>query len=327
MAQEIAGQVVCEYLEKFPNTSSLGIARKLRHDNPQLFTSIEHARQRVRYYRGADGNRSRKKIEGLHEYKKPDWKIPTSDSIEYTPFIIPTELQHGLVIGDLHIPYHDKNVIEITLEFAYKHHCDFILLHGDIVDFYQISRFCRDPRKRHLADEIILLREFLLNLSKSINAKIFYKFGNHEERWDAYVMQHAPELFGLDAIQLENVLKLNEYGITPITLKRIVKYRHLAFLHGHEYRFSISNPVNPARGLFLRTHDSTLVNHFHQTSEHSEPKLNGELLTCWSVGCLCHLHPEYMPLNKWNHGFAILKGMEDKYWRVENKKIIEGKIV
>jgi hypothetical protein len=66
--------------------------------------------------------------------------------------------------------------------------------------------------------------------------------------------------------------------------------------------------------------------HFHQTSEHTEPTISGEIITCWSVGCLCNLHPEYMPLNKWNHGFAEIYN-EDGFFNVKNRKIINYKLL
>jgi hypothetical protein len=28
---------------------------------------------------------------------------------------------------------------------------------------------------------------------------------------------------------------------------------------------------------------------------------------CYSLGCLCNLTPEYAPVNKWTHGFAIVE--------------------
>ena len=40
----------------------------------------------------------------------------------------------------------------------------------------------------------------------------------------------------------------------------------------------------------------------------------------------CGLKPKYMPLNKWNWGFASIL-MEDEHFRVDNRKIINGRIV
>jgi hypothetical protein len=50
-------------------------------------------------------------------------------------------------------------------------------------------------------------------------------------------------------------------------------------------------------------------------------------MSCWSVGGLCNLRPKYMPLNKWNHGFATIEIHTDGMWSVENKKIISGRVV
>jgi len=98
-------------------------------------------------------------------------------------------------------------------------------------------------------------------------------------------------------------------------------------IHGHEYKNAITSPANPARTFFLRTKDNTAGGHYHQTSEHPEPSIKGKLITCWSIGCLCDLHPKYMPLNKWNNGFAKYERYDENFWHIDNKKIIEGRVV
>jgi predicted phosphodiesterase len=328
MGNEIVGQIVSEYLSKFPNTASLTLARKIFNENKEVFATIEQARNSVRYYRGSCGEYNRNKATLKFENPENKWNLPVSECDDYEPFIIPSELKSGLILCDMHIPYHDVDVCEIALEFGKEHNADFILLNGDSIDFYQLSSFMRDPRKRRVKNEIELLTQFIKSIKNNFpNAKIYYKYGNHEERLDRYLMIHAAELFDLDSMRLENILNLESLGIEHIDKRRVIKYRHLSILHGHEYKFNISNPVNPARGIFLRTHDTALAGHFHQTSEHTEKRLNEETITCWSSGCLCGLHPEYMPLNKWNHGFAIVREVEDGYWRVANKKIIDYKVV
>jgi hypothetical protein len=57
----VIGQVTLEYVNKFPNTSTLSLARMLYRDNAPLFINVEHARRMVRYYRGACGDKDRKK--------------------------------------------------------------------------------------------------------------------------------------------------------------------------------------------------------------------------------------------------------------------------
>jgi len=53
--------------------------------------------------------------------------------------------------------------------------------------------------------------------------------------------------------------------------------------------------------------------------------MNGEITTTWSLGCLCELHPAYLPINKWNHGFAIVD-IDGQNFEVRNKNIYKGQI-
>ena len=50
------------------------------------------------------------------------------------------------------------------------------------------------------------------------------------------------------------------------------------------------------------------------------------MVTCWSVGSLCDLHMPYAPLNKTNHGFAILT-KNKKEFGVENRRINKGRVM
>ena len=105
-----------------------------------------------------------------------------------------------------------------------------------------------------------------------------------------------------------------------------MKAGDLNIIHGHEFGGSVFSPVNIARGLFLRGKVSAMQGHNHQSSEHSESNMNGELTTTWSLGCLCELHPAYLPINKWNHGFAIVD-IDGQNFEVRNKRIHKGKIL
>ena len=115
--------------------------------------------------------------------------------------------------------------------------------------------------------------------------------------------------------------------MTEIKGRQIAKAGKLHLLHGHEFGHSVFSPVNPARGLYMRAKESSIIGHHHQTSEHSEKSLSGEVVTTWSIGALCGLSPEYMPFNKWNHGFARVEVQENGNYIVHNKRIIKYKIM
>jgi hypothetical protein len=56
--------------------------------------------------------------------------------------------------------------------------------------------------------------------------------------------------------------------------------------------------------------------------------MNGKSVTTWSLGCLSELNPAYMPLNKWNHGFAIVDLSDNgEDFHVKNYRIHKGKIL
>jgi hypothetical protein len=52
----------------------------------------------------------------------------------------------------------------------------------------------------------------------------------------------------------------------------------------------------------------------------------GKLITTWSTGCLCNLNPDYMVLNKWNHGFAFVEVGSNGDFTVKNHRIYKGRV-
>lgn len=76
----------------------------------------------------------------------------------------------------------------------------------------------------------------------------------------------------------------------------------------------------------MRAKANVLCGHNHQTSEHSEPSMEGKIVTTWSTGALCNLRPSYMPFNKWNHGFAVVHVFNDGGFNVDNIRVMDGKI-
>jgi len=184
----------------------------------------------------------------------------------------------------------------------------------------------KDPRKRSVAHELQACNE-LLDVLSQFGAKIYYKLGNHDERYEHYLMHKAPELLGIPDFKFENLLKANDRGMEVIGEKRIIKANKLNIIHGHEYP-SVFSPVNIARGLYMKGKVSAMQGHNHQTSEHTETDMNGEIVTTWSLGCLCELNPAYMPLNKWSHGFAIVDLSDNlKDFHVRNYRIYKGKVL
>jgi predicted phosphodiesterase len=232
-----------------------------------------------------------------------------------------------LILSDLHIPFHSEQAIRLAVKFGQDQRANAVLLNGDMADFYAMSFWETDPRKRDLAGEVKAGKKFLEAIRGAFpKARIIWKEGNHEERWERYLQSKATALLGLDAFTWQEVYSLKQWNVEHVGERRPIRLGKLVIIHGHEYRFNISNPVNPARGLFLRGKTHALAGHFHQTSHHSEKRLDDKVISTWSTGCLCDLHPDYAPINNWCHGFAFVETTASGAFQVTNPRIIEGKV-
>lgn len=291
---------------------------------PDLYKSAEDARVFIRMATGAKGDKNRKSI----TESRIEWKgvsLPKPEKNDYSKVVI--KEKKIVCLYDVHFPYHDERALNAALMYADKWQPDCILLGGDIIDCYHLSNFEKDKRQRSFKYELDMLRSFFVQLRAQFkNARIIYKIGNHEERYEKQILANVPELIELEYFHFENVIEAKKYGIEVVKNKRVMKAGKLNIIHGHELPRGMAAPVNPARGFFLRTKASTIGGHHHQSSEHVESNLNGEITGAWSVGCLSELHPAYMPINKWNHGFATIENYGNDF-RVDNKKIINGVVL
>jgi len=331
MQQSFRINTAKEYRLKYGmDMPTLTLAKLIYKENKDLFTSVDDARTTLRYNEGKLGDYSRKNAKDKSLYIKEErpknpWKLPQSEETIYEPFII--KAKKLAVLSDIHIPYHSVTALSAALDLIQSEKPDAILLNGDTIDFYGLSRFMKDPRKRAVAQELQATRDFLDVLSQ-FGAKIYFKIGNHEERYEHYLMRVAPELLGIKDFELKHLLELYARGIDLIGDKRIMKANDLNIVHGHEFGQSIFSPVNIARGLFLRGKVTAMQGHNHAVSEHTESNMNGEITTTWSLGCLCELNPAYLPINKWAHGMAIVDLSENgKDFHVRNYRIHKGKIL
>jgi len=316
---------VCkEYRDRYGwEMPTLKLARIIYKDHNLLFKNVEHVREKLRYLEGKSGERKRQiRNLGMDNRPRNPYSFPPSEEMDWTPYVL--DAKRVLVLSDIHIPYHSIDALTACFDYAKKEKPDAIVLNGDTIDFYGLSRFVKDPRKRSVAHELNTFKEFFGVIRSTFPAsKVYYKLGNHCERYEHFLMVKAHEIMGVDEFDFTNIIKVRAEGIEVIKDKRIIKLGGLNLLHGHEFGGSIFSPVNIARGLFLRGKVSAMQGHNHQTSEHTESNMNGDIITTYSVGCLCELNPAYLPINKWNHGFAIVDIDGDKF-HVRNYRIHKG---
>lgn len=314
---------------KFPDHSARGLARMLVEQSNKALT-IEQARSRIRGVLGLNGKRERRANKDSYRQPRQAGELramPKSVAEPWTPYTMPVVGRIG-VLSDIHVPYHSEIAVAAAVQYLKDVGVAGLLLNGDIADFYSISRWEKDPSKRDFRGELEAVRDFVAWLRDQFPAiPIVYKTGNHEERWQAYLWQHAPELSDDALMSLVAWLKLGTHDIELVEDKRVVMLGRLPVLHGHELPKGLAAPVNVARGAFLRTLTSCLVGHSHRTSGHAETNMWHAETFCWSAGCLCDMTPDYARINRWNHGFAVVDVRESGEFDVENLRItLDGKV-
>ena len=324
--------VAREWRVKYPEYPTRKLARMMYAKNRLLYKDVEDVRRFLRYIEGKTGEGNRKSVVNTETFKQEvrpinPYNLPASDETQFEPYKIIGH-KRVAILSDIHAPYHNIPSITAALSFCKKEKPDALLLNGDTIDCHRLSRFLKDPRKRNFKQELDTFKALFDIFKKQLNCKIYFKCGNHEDRYERFLQEKAGELIGIEEFAFENILKARANGIEIIADKRPMRLNSLWGIHGHEYVGGISAPVNPARGLFLKSKSSSFQGHNHQTSEHTEPTISGKMVTTWSLGCLSELHPAYMPLNRWNHGFAMVD-LDDngEDFEFRNKRIFNGKIL
>lgn len=305
-----------DILEEYPEVPTRTLAKRIFSENKKFFKDIEQVRSALRRRRGNSGKSSMKT---RHNRKNGEagWvpEIPPSQAKAWEPYTFPGP-ERIAVISDIHVPYHRKDILEKWFRHAQEYEPSIILINGDLLDFYRLSRFEKDPNQRDTAFEIDSVHDLLDWLQHYFEAKIIFKEGNHDERWRKYLFNHAPEFAKLKKFELSEILELEERKIEYVTDQRIILAGDLPILHGHEMQGG--SAVNPARSMANKLSNSALQSHCHRTSEYLERNVLGNWLKCYSVGCMCELNPEFSRINRWNNGYAFVDVYEDNSFTIEN---------
>ena len=177
-------EIARNYVVRFSKTASLTLARKMYIENVSVFRDVEDARSAIRYVRGLTGDKDRKSIKNkeciVEKYSLGNpYKLPKSHAVKAKTYTIPSKYNKILLISDLHIPYHDVTALSIAISYGKEKGANCIFINGDLLDFFQISRFMKTKRKRSVAQELETAREVLDILNREFpNVPIYLLKGN-----------------------------------------------------------------------------------------------------------------------------------------------------
>ena len=231
-----------------------------------------------------------------------------------------------IVINDIHFPFEDEKLLAKVTSFIVEIRPDRIFLNGDIMDCAEISSYDKSPiTTPKLMDEINITRAWLDNLrTNNPSADIYYIFGNHEARFQRFLIHNARQLVGMPGLSLEEQLRLNDLNIKIVNsdLRESFLEAGNGLLIGH-FDLVRKNSAYTARALVERFGNSLIQGHVHRVGLYAHT-VHGRTLYGYENGCLCDTSPPYLVHPDWQQGFSVIAWQGDD-WQVQQIPGINGK--
>ena len=211
-------------------------------------------------------------------------------------------------INDIHIPFQDK----LSVNLLYKFLADFlpnqIVIAGDMLDFYELSSFDKDPKRKFcIQDEIDQCYEFLKELKQYCDEIHFIK-GNHEDRLRRFLWKN-PSLASIKVLELPKLLNLDSLGIFYHDFEYI--YNNFRFTHGTIVR---QESGATAKAELLKYGTSMASGHTHRLGMYLKTDNRGTV-AAYEGGCLCDLRPEYVSgVPNWTQGFIVYNFIGNRFF-------------
>jgi hypothetical protein len=169
---EMARQLV----RKHPTHPARSLARRLVEEANGAIT-LEQARYRIRAQFGQSGKRGKPAAKRAARKPGQGVAMPPSKAEKWEPYVLETTGIVG-ILSDIHVPFHS----EVALQAAVGHFktvgIDALILNGDTCDFYAISRWIKDPKKRDFRGEITAATQLLAWLRQEFpGVPIIFKSG------------------------------------------------------------------------------------------------------------------------------------------------------
>lgn len=142
-----------------------------------------------------------------------------------------------VVLGDLHMPFHHKAALTVTLDLIKEQKPDYIIQVGDLYDLFSMSRFPKSQNEirmtptQELEEAISSAKEMWEVIRKySPKSKCIQLLGNHDLRLSKQIKEKLPELLGV--INTNNFYKFK--GVKTITdVRKEFAIDGIVFQHGH----------------------------------------------------------------------------------------------
>jgi predicted phosphodiesterase len=242
------------------------------------------------------------------------------------------QLLRVLIIPDVHVPYHCPLAWNTALAVGRGWRPDVGVILGDFADFYQVSQYAKDPKRKIPFDqEVTLVLEEMERFAALRIPRVIACEGNHETRFSRMMANDNPALSGVpgiasDARQLLDVQK--RFGWEWVPYGHHASVGKLNFMHdaGHAGMYAAKQSV-AAFGA------SIVFGHTHRAGAHYESTVNGDRHVGWTMGwlgdpeCIDYKHrARVLRENQHGIGLAYVEESTGLFW-VHFAPIISGRVV
>lgn len=222
-----------------------------------------------------------------------------------------------------HHPYQDKAAVGAVLNYIAANAFDLVVLAGDQCDFYNISRFSKDPRRvEKIQEEINETKRFVQNVN-SLKTAVVWMDGNHDDRMRRFVDEKG--LGKLDALEMPNLFGLPEHWAYAENQAHI-RVGSLLMCHG-DLAGRGSGTRHVAQGMFDKLTTSVLFGHFHRFDRYYHTDYDRVQRAAFACGHLCdESAADYVRSPGWQSGFCEVEYNHDEnLFSVRDHVITKGK--
>jgi hypothetical protein len=212
-------------------------------------------------------------------------------------------------LADIHFPDHDDDALNLAYRLVARKQPHVIVVGSDSADFALISHFKPDPdTNEDIADELDELRRHwephIATLRQvAPKAALVFINGNHEQRIQSHMAEHAPKLRRTIARDWQELITqrgqvhylgdVDHVDVGPLHIQ-----------HGNRVNEHVSKSMLED----LSYQVSTMAGHVHRLTRYDRVGYRYPVSAITS-GCLCHLLPKYAKggklARKWAQGTAF----------------------
>lgn len=145
-----------------------------------------------------------------------------------------SNLKFGIVLGDVHAPYHSVAAVNLACKVIKDTRPDYVISIGDLTDGMALMSHIKSSEQHAVTwkQETTKANKLLDQLQAACakNTKFIWVGGNHDNsRLDRYVAKICPELDGM--LDFATVFKVKERGWTYIPYGEVFKLGKMNFIH------------------------------------------------------------------------------------------------